>query len=99
METSAAVLLFAPILAPIAVAMGVHPIHFAVLMIVNLTLGLITPPVGVVLYAVAAVGREKFENVVKHSMPYVIMGAVLIVILAVVPDVVLFVPRLLGFIE
>lgn len=99
METAAAVLLFAPILAPIAYAMGVHPIHFAVLMILNLTIGLVTPPVGVVLYAVAAVGREKFENVVKHTMPYVILGFVTIAILSVMPDVVLFVPRLLGFIE
>jgi len=99
METSAAVLLFAPILSPIAVAMGVHPIHFAVLMIVNLTLGLITPPVGVVLYAVAAVGKEKFDRVVKASMPYVIMGFVLIAILSFFPDLVLAVPRLFGFIE
>lgn len=99
METAAAVLLFAPILAPVAVAMGVHPVHFAVLMIVNLTLGLITPPVGVVLYAVSAVGKEKFENVVKASMPYVAMGFVLIAILSFLPDVVLFVPRLLGFLE
>jgi len=77
----------------------VHPIHFAVLMIVNLTLGLITPPVGVVLYAVAAVGKEKFDRVVKASMPYVIMGFVLIAILSFFPDLVLAVPRLFGFIE
>jgi tripartite ATP-independent transporter DctM subunit len=98
METSAAVLLFAPILGPIAVAMGIHPIHFAVIMILNLTLGLITPPVGVVLYAVSSVGREKFENVVKSCMPYIIMGFILIGVICFVPDIVLFIPRLLGFI-
>lgn len=99
METSAAVLLFAPILAPIAYAMGVHPIHFAILMILNLTIGLVTPPVGVVLYAVAGVGKEKFENVVKASLPYVIMGFITIAVLTFVPDVVLFIPKVLGFIE
>ena len=62
METSAAILLFVPILGPMVTSMGVHPVHFAIIVIVNLTVGLITPPVGVVLYAVANVGKEKFEN-------------------------------------
>ena len=74
METSAAILLFVPILAPMVTSMGVHPVHFAVIVIVNLTVGLITPPVGVVLYAVANVGKEKFETVVKSTMPFILMG-------------------------
>jgi len=97
METAAAVLLFAPILAPIAMAVGINPIHFAVIMIVNLTVGLITPPVGVVLYAVADVGKTKFENVVKATMPFVVIGFATIIILTFFPEFVLFVPRLLGF--
>lgn len=98
METAAAVLLFAPILAPIAVSMGVHPVHFAVIMILNLTLGLITPPVGVVLYAVAEVGNEKFENVVKATLPFIAMGFVIIVIVTLFPGFSLFIPKLLGFV-
>jgi TRAP transporter, DctM subunit len=70
METGAAIILFAPILAPIAVRMGVHPIHFAIVMILNLVVGLITPPVGVVLYATCKVGDISFEDLVRALVPY-----------------------------
>ncbi len=99
METGAAIMLFAPILAPIAYKMGIEPVHFAVVMLVNLTVGLITPPVGVVLYATAAVGKEKFENVVKATMPFIILGFAVVAIVTFIPEVTLFVPRLLGFIS
>ena len=99
METAAAILLFVPILAPMVTAMGVHPVHFAVIVIVNLTVGLITPPVGVVLYAVANVGKEKFENVVKATMPFILMGIGLIILLTFVPELCLFMPRLVGFLD
>ena len=99
METSAAVLLFAPILAPIAVAMGVHPVHFAVVMIVNLTIGLITPPVGVVLYATSNVGKLKFEQVVKSTMPLILLAVVILLLVTFIPELSLFLPRLLGFID
>ena len=97
METSAAILLFVPILAPMVTAMGVHPVHFAVIVIVNLTVGLITPPVGVVLYAVANVGKEKFETVVKSTMPFILMGFALVLLLTFVPEFCLFLPRIMGF--
>ena len=99
METSAAVLLFAPILAPIAVAMGVHPVHFAVVMIVNLTIGLITPPVGVVLYATSSVGQLKFERVVKSTMPLILLAVVILLLVTFIPELSLFLPWLLGFID
>ena len=99
METAAAILLFVPILAPMVTAMGVHPVHFAVIVIVSLTVGLITPPVGVVLYAVANVGKEKFENVVKATMPFILMGVGLIILLTFVPELCLFMPRLVGFLD
>lgn len=97
METSAAILLFVPILAPMVTAMGVHPVHFAVIVIVNLTVGLITPPVGVVLYAVSNVGKEKFETVVKSTMPFILMGFALVLLLTFVPEFCLFLPRIMGF--
>ena len=97
METSAAILLFVPILAPMVTSMGVHPVHFAVIVIVNLTVGLITPPVGVVLYAVANVGKEKFETVVKSTMPFILMGFALVLVLTFVPELCLFLPRIMGF--
>lgn len=99
METSAAILLFVPILAPMVTAMGVNPVHFGVIVIVNLTVGLITPPVGVVLYAVANVGKVKFERVVKATMPFILMGFALVILLTFFPELCLFMPRLMGFLD
>lgn len=96
METASAIILFAPILAPIAYKVGIHPIHFGVIMVTNLTVGLITPPVGVVLYAVCAVGKESFVNVSKATFPYMIIGLVVIAIMTLFPDFALLAPRLLG---
>jgi tripartite ATP-independent transporter DctM subunit len=97
MDTSAAILLFAPILAPIAYKVGIHPIHFAVIMLLNLVVGLITPPVGVVLYATSAVAKESFANICKATLPYIIMGFGAVVAVTLFPELVLFVPRLFGF--
>jgi TRAP transporter, DctM subunit len=71
METGAAIILFAPILGPIATMAGVSPLHFAVIMIVNLVIGLITPPVGVVLYATCTVGQTTLERLVKALKPFI----------------------------
>jgi tripartite ATP-independent transporter DctM subunit len=97
MDTSAAILLFAPILAPIAYKVGIHPIHFAVIMLLNLVVGLITPPVGVVLYTTSAVAKESFGKVCKATLPYIIMGFSAVIVVTLFPELVLFVPRLFGF--
>ncbi|MCI8375615.1 MAG: TRAP transporter large permease [Lachnospiraceae bacterium] len=97
LETSAAVLLFAPILAPIVVAAGVNPIHFAVICIVNLTLGLITPPVGVVLYATAGVADISFGRMVKAALPFIIINFIVLALITYIPAICLAVPQLLGF--
>jgi tripartite ATP-independent transporter DctM subunit len=94
METGAAVILFAPILAPVMYEVGVHPIQFAMVMIVNLTIGLLTPPVGVVLYAVASVGKEKFERVVQATLPLIGMAFVVQLLVTFFPEISLFLPRL-----
>jgi tripartite ATP-independent transporter DctM subunit len=96
MDNGAAVILFAPILAPIAYKMGIHPIHFAIVMITNLTVGLITPPVGVVLYATAAVGEISFVDMCKATLPYIVIGMGVVAVMTFCPDMVLFLPKLLG---
>lgn len=97
METASAVLLFAPILAPIVYAVGVPPIQLAVIVIVNLTIGLITPPVGVVLYAVADVAHARFEDVVKATMPFVVLSLVTLILMTLFPPLTMLIPQLLGF--
>ncbi len=80
-ETAAAILVLAPILAPIAIAFGVDPVHFGLIMVINLAMGMITPPVGVNLFAACAVARLPIERIVPALIPFflVIVGCVLIV--------------------
>lgn len=98
METGAAIILFAPILAPIAVRMGVHPIHFAIVMILNLVIGLITPPVGVVLYATCKVGDVSFEELVRALVPYFFISFMVLAFVTYIPEIVLYLPRMVGLI-
>jgi tripartite ATP-independent transporter DctM subunit len=99
MESAAAIILFAPILAPIMVKVGIHPIHFAVTMILNLVIGLVTPPVGVVLYATCKVGEITFERLVKAMLPFILIAFVVLAIVSYVPETVLGLPRLAGLIR
>jgi len=99
METGAAIILFAPILAPIMVRMGIHPIHFAIVMILNLVIGLITPPVGVVLYATCKVGEVSFEKLVHALIPHFLIAFAVLALVSYVPDIALFLPKIAGLIR
>jgi len=99
METGASVILLAPILLPVAVSFGVHPLHFALVMLVNLNVGLNTPPVGVCLFTVTPIARVSMERIIPQVMPFVAAEMVAVLVLTYVPDLVLFLPRLTGFID
>jgi tripartite ATP-independent transporter DctM subunit len=99
MDCGAALILFAPILGPIMYKVGIHPVHFAIVMILNLTVGLITPPIGVVLYATASVGKIKFEKLVKACLPLISMAFIILAVVTYIPEITLFVPRLFGLIK
>jgi len=99
METGAAIILFAPILAPIMLKVGIHPVHFAVVMILNLVIGLITPPVGVVLYATCKVGETTLERLVKSLRPFLILAFGVLILVSLVPETALFLPRMAGLIR
>jgi tripartite ATP-independent transporter DctM subunit len=74
-ETSAAIIVLAPILAPVAISFGIDPVHFGMVMVVNLALGMITPPFGVNLFAACAVARISLDRMTKSLLPF--MGVVL----------------------
>ncbi|EKD5121574.1 TRAP transporter large permease [Salmonella enterica] len=91
-----AILIFTPILLPIMAKLGVDPVHFGIIMIYNLAIGTITPPVGSGLYVGASVGKVKVEEVIKPLLPF--YGAIIGVLLLItyIPEITLFLPRLLG---
>jgi len=95
LDTISALLIFTPLLLPMAVSVGVDPIHFGIIVSVNLTIGMITPPVGVVLFVTAGIGKLSIREMMPDLTP---MIAVLIVALAMTTywtDMVMWIPRLL----
>ena len=92
---SGAVSILAPILLPVAVSYGIDPIFLGALMIVNLAIGYITPPVGVDLYIAGSIGKVSVEEVIKNIMPYLILLLILLVFITYVPSFTMFIPNLM----
>ena len=84
-ETSAAIIVLAPILAPVAMHFGVDPVHFGLIMVVNLALGMITPPFGVNLFAACTVARISLDRIIKHLLPFVCVILVCLMVITYVP--------------
>ncbi len=85
-ETSAAIIVLAPILAPVAMHFGVDPVHFGLIMVVNLAMGMITPPFGVNLFAACTVARISLDRIVGHLVPFVLVIMVCLFIITYVPQ-------------
>ncbi len=98
MECGAATVVIAPIIAPIAVKLGFHPVHFGITMCVALNIGLVTPPLGVCLFAAAGISGCSFEQIVKEAWPIIILMIVSLFLIAFVPELTLLIPRKLGLI-
>jgi len=93
------IILFAPIFAPIFQSMGIHPVQFGVMMVLNVVIGMVTPPYGTGLYLAAAVGKVGLKELVIETIPMTCSSIVVLFITAYVPWVVLFLPRVLGWIH
>ena len=97
METGANVLLLVPILMPIALNFGIDPLHFAIVVLVNLNIGLATPPLGVVLFTIVPIANTSLEKIVVAILPFLATMFVTLICMTYIPDLVLFVPRLFGY--
>lgn len=84
-ETSAAIIVLAPILAPVAVHFGIDPVHFGLIMVVNLALGMITPPFGVNLFAACTVARVSLDRIIPHLVPFVLVIVACLMVVTYVP--------------
>jgi len=96
LDAAPAILILGPVFAPIMEGLGMHQIHFAVLMCVILTVGLATPPMGVVLFLAATMTNTSVEVLGKELLPFLASHIVVIFLLAYIPELTLFLPRLLG---
>lgn len=85
-DTIAAIVILTPILLPVATEMGVDPIHFGVIMVVNLAIGFITPPVGVNLFVSSAVGKVPFDKIVRASLPLFMAMIIALLLITYIPS-------------
>lgn len=92
----AALIILVPVLMPLVTAFQIDPIHFGVIICINLTIGLLTPPVGTGLFIVSSIAEVKFERLVKATMPFLILAIIMLFIITYWSDAVLLVPRMLG---
>lgn len=99
LDAGPAIIILGPILGPIFVDLGVHPVHFAIIMSVNLTVGLATPPMGLVLFVASQVSGEKVETISKAILPFLAVEILVIFLITYIPAVSMTVPRLAGFVQ
>jgi len=97
LDAGPAIIILGPILGPIFVSMGIDPIHFAIIMSVNLTIGLATPPMGLVLFVAASVSRERVETIAKAILPFLAVEIAVIFLITYIPALSMTIPRLTGF--
>lgn len=97
METVAAITILAPILYPIVAPYGINIIHFGLLMIINLGIGLLTPPVGVNLFVATGIGKVNFLSLSKAVLPFLIPLLIALVMITLIPAITIFLPRLFGY--
>jgi tripartite ATP-independent transporter DctM subunit len=96
-DTLPAVIILVPVLAPLADQVGINPLHFAMAFVLNITIGMITPPVGAVLFVLTAVGQLSFEKLSRAILPMLVALMVVLVMVMYVPALSLTLPRWFGF--
>lgn len=95
METIAAITILVPVLLPVAIQVGVDPVHFGVILVLNLMIGLLTPPVGMVLYVLSRVADISFERCVRGTAPLVVPLVIVLLLLTYVPALTMWLPTLI----
>ena len=96
MDAGPTILILGPILAPAMEAVGIDPIHFGVVMVINLTIGLITPPMGLVLFVTQGISGVSLDKLVKEMLPFFFVLAILLCVFSYFPELVLFLPKAWG---
>ena len=96
MDMAPIILIATPILLPLATSIGIDPIQFGIMIVLNCGIGLLTPPVGAVLFIGCAVGKRPMEKVVKETLPFYACMIIALLLITFVPQISLFIPKVLG---
>ena len=99
MDMTPAVLIFAPILLPVVSTIGIHPVHFGMIMVVNLCIGLCTPPVGTCLFVGCGVGNTKIAELIRPLLPYLVAMFIALLLITYIPELSLWLPKICGLLD
>ncbi len=94
MDTTPAILVLAPILMPVALAIGLDPVHFGIIMVCNLAIGFCTPPLGINLFVASRISNEPMETILKGITPFLIVMLIDLILITFIPQISLFIPNL-----
>jgi TRAP-type C4-dicarboxylate transport system permease large subunit len=97
MDMTPAVLIFTPIFLPVAVQLGMDPIHFGIMMVLNLCIGLCTPPVGSVLFVGCSIAGTSITSMIRPLLPLYVAMIVALMLVTYIPEISLFLPRFFGY--
>lgn len=97
LEGTTILLVIVPVLLPTAQALGVDPVHFGVVAVVNIMIGLVTPPYGLLLFMMVKITGEPFRNIVRDVLPFLAVMIIALALITFIPELVLFLPRLMGY--
>ena len=96
MEPSSIVMIMTPLLLPIAVALGIDPVHFGIIMVVNMEIGMLTPPIGLNLFVASSLTGLSMEEVTISVFPWLVLFVICLLLITYIPQISLFLPNLLG---
>jgi len=97
LEGTTILLIIVPIMIPTAKALGIDLVHFGVVVVVNIMIGLLTPPFGLLLFVVANMTKKPLMSIVREALPFMFVAIVVLAIIALIPQTVLWLPRVMGY--
>ncbi len=98
METTASLIILTPVLLPLMVELGIDPLHFGVIIVLNLVIGLTTPPVGVCLFIACSIGKTRLESLSRAIIPFLMASITVLLICTYWADLVMLIPRWFGYV-
>jgi len=94
MDMTPAVLIFTPIFLPVVTALGMDPVHFGIVIVLNLCIGICTPPVGTLLFVGSGVAKVSVTQVIKPLLPFLAIMVIVLMLISYIPEISMFLPRL-----
>jgi tripartite ATP-independent transporter DctM subunit len=99
LDPGTSLIIFAPIVAPLAYQLGIHPFQLGIMLVININIGILTPPVGFVLFAVSAISKTGIGEIAKDLIPFLIVNAIVVLCVGFIPELSLWLPGIFGFIK